>query len=203
MKFDRASAPRSQILKATKSLLQKGGVSAVSMRSVAGVIGVSQMMPYKHFPSKDHILMELRLEAFEGLTKQMRKAQGTTEDPYDALVQVSRAYVLFGLAHPNEYRLMFDPWEFDAYERILSDFGESANRESLSWQVNLDVVSAFCAAENLPVSPNAAAHWLWSSLHGALQLHLSRKLVFNIDIQELADIICRSAPASIRAMQLD
>lgn len=201
MKFDRASAPRSQILGATKTLLQQGGVAAVSMRSVASAIGVSQMMPYKHFPSKDHILMELRLEAFESLTKQMGEAQDAGTDPCDALVQVSREYMLFGLEHPNEYRLMFDPWEFDAYERILSDFGDSANRESQSWQVNLDVVSAFCAAENLQVSPNAAAHWLWASLHGALQLHLSRKLVFDFEIQELADVVCQAAPASIRTMR--
>ncbi|UWR55537.1 TetR/AcrR family transcriptional regulator [Phaeobacter inhibens] len=199
MKTASTDNPRSGITKAARHLLERGGISALSMRSIAKHLGVSAMMPYKHFPSKDHILMELRLEAFQRLTTHMRRAQAEAQTPTGALVAVSQAYVGFALKAPNDYRLMFDAWEFENYAQISADFGDSISREADSWHVNLDAVTAFAEAENLAIDCNFAAHWLWSSLHGMVQLHLSRKLAFGLEIQQLEHIFCEKIPTSIRA----
>jgi AcrR family transcriptional regulator len=50
---------RDRICDAALVLFDRGGIEAISMREIAGEIGVSQMMAYTYFPTKDHLLQEL------------------------------------------------------------------------------------------------------------------------------------------------
>ena len=113
--------PRGDVTETARQLLSGGGIGALSMRAIAKQLGVSPMMPYKHFASKDHLLMELRLNAFRSLTERMRHVQASASDAGSAVIDVCREYVAFAVDKPNEYRLMFDAWEFENYDQIIAD----------------------------------------------------------------------------------
>jgi AcrR family transcriptional regulator len=47
---------REACVKQALEIIAKGGIDSLSLRDVARRLGVSHQAPYKHFPSRDHIL---------------------------------------------------------------------------------------------------------------------------------------------------
>ena len=195
----RSNTPKKDIKDAALALLIKGGISSVSMRDIAQAIGVSAMMPYRHYPSKDHLLMELRFDAFQQLAATMRSAASATNSPTDCLYNSCIAYVDFAIQSPNQYKLMFDQWKFDDPEALARDFGEHLEREYSTWRFNLEVVSSFIEHESLDIDKNVAAHLVWSQLHGLVQLYLMRKLAFGFKIEDLKHPCASAVLAMLRS----
>jgi AcrR family transcriptional regulator len=99
---------REEILAATERLLlQTGSAEAVSIRAVADAVGVTPPSIYRHFPDKQSLIFEVCTRHFTALTEHMRKAADGIDDPVEAMAARGRAYVHFGVAHPEPYRIMF------------------------------------------------------------------------------------------------
>jgi AcrR family transcriptional regulator len=96
---------RAALLDAAWSALERGGVEAVSLRSLASALGVSYAAPANHFPSKEDLLDALRLT---GWTRFADALEPRSEDPH-VLRASGLAYIGFALAHPHVLRLMFSP----------------------------------------------------------------------------------------------
>lgn len=75
----------------------------LSLREVARRLGVSHQAPYKHFPSRDHILAELVSRAFASFAGHLDRSQSGS----DTLADLGRAYLDYAGRHPLQYRLMF------------------------------------------------------------------------------------------------
>ncbi|MEN0077911.1 MAG: TetR/AcrR family transcriptional regulator [Pseudomonadota bacterium] len=176
---------RGKIIRAAYELFVAGGQGKVGLREIAKRLGVSAMMPYKYFPSKDHIMMELRLGAFDEFSARLAEARKTADGPESALRGVCSAYLSYAQEHPNAYRLMFDLWEFDRQDEIDRDFGIDAKREMQSWRVNREAVAAFAQAQGLEIDVDLGAHVVWAALHGLASLHLARKLAFGLHFDDL------------------
>ena len=50
---------REACVKEALAIIAEGGIDSLSLRDVARRLGVSHQAPYKHFPSRDHILAEV------------------------------------------------------------------------------------------------------------------------------------------------
>lgn len=88
------------------AIIESEGVEKLSLREVARRLGVSHQAPYKHFPSRDHILAEVVTRAFAALVHEL-EALPPSDDPQEDLTAMARAYLAFSQAHPLQYRLMF------------------------------------------------------------------------------------------------
>lgn len=88
------------------AIIEEQGVEALSLREVARRLGVSHQAPYKHFPSRDHILAELVARAFAAFAAHL-DARPPTDDPRADLAALGRAYLDYASRHPLQYRLMF------------------------------------------------------------------------------------------------
>jgi AcrR family transcriptional regulator len=88
------------------AVIERSGVESLSLREVARRLGVSHQAPYRHFPSRDHLLAEIVRRSFDDLTARLG-ARPPTADPYEDLANVGRAYVAHAGEHPLAYRLMF------------------------------------------------------------------------------------------------
>ena len=190
------AAARDRFCEAALALFDRGGIDAISMREVAREMGLSTMAAYKYFPSKDHLLQELRTRAFQQLERVLRDAESPT-DPAASFEAVLVAYLRFGHEDSRAYRLMFDYWVYDNPATLLEAFGDSARRQSGAWEVLLRGVQAHFAATGARGEPLVAAHLVWASLHGLVSLEASRKLVFGKAFDDLAQPMAATIMAGL------
>jgi AcrR family transcriptional regulator len=97
---------REACVKQALAIIAKGGVDSLSLRDVARRLGVSHQAPYKHFPSREHILAEVVGRAYAGFAEHLEK-RPRSEDPYMDLGNLGRSYLDYARKHPLHYQLMF------------------------------------------------------------------------------------------------
>lgn len=192
-----AQDARNAICHAAVTLFQAGGVDAVNMRDIGKQLGTSQMMAYRYFPSKDHLLMELRIRAFSRFTQSLARWRRRARHPRDALGLVCGAYLVFAYANPHDYRLMFDMWAFESPETMKAEFGEKVRRQSASWLEIQAAIRDYLGAD-AGADLGEATDIVWGSLHGMCSLHLARKLVFGRSLRQLARPTIAAILAGVR-----
>jgi AcrR family transcriptional regulator len=99
-------ALRERILDAARRIVMREGFAALSMRKIADAIEYSPATLYLHFASRDEIAHALCEEGFAQLL-QTFEPLAVIADPAERLKAFGRAYVAFGVAHPQTYRLIF------------------------------------------------------------------------------------------------
>jgi AcrR family transcriptional regulator len=95
-----------RLLRAGRRLLRAEGAEAVSMRRVAGAVGITAMAIYRHFPDRDSLLKELADEGFRELAARLRNkkyARGFGE----RLLEMGDVYLEHALESPRLFELMF------------------------------------------------------------------------------------------------
>jgi AcrR family transcriptional regulator len=98
-------ALRQEILDAARELFAKEGYESVSMRRIAEKIEYSPTTIYLYFHDKQELIEELCNQTFALLTRKLEKVTAGPGDPVERLKAGLRAYVEFGLKHPDQYRV--------------------------------------------------------------------------------------------------
>ncbi|MDJ0833646.1 MAG: TetR/AcrR family transcriptional regulator [Gammaproteobacteria bacterium] len=94
-------------VKQAMSIVDKKGLEHLSLREVARKLGVSHQAPYRHFPSREHLLAEMVRRAYEDFASFLRNRE-PGENEEDDLRNMGIAYVTYSMKHPLYYRLMFN-----------------------------------------------------------------------------------------------
>jgi AcrR family transcriptional regulator len=100
-------ALRQEILTAARELFAKEGYENVSMRRIAEKIEYSPTTIYLYFRDKDELMHEMCAETFALLTRKLNKLMAAEGDSVEKLRMGLKAYVEFGLKHPNHYFTTF------------------------------------------------------------------------------------------------
>jgi AcrR family transcriptional regulator len=79
----------------------------VSIRAVADAVGGTPPSIYRHFPDKQTLIYEVCRRHFTALYEHIQQAIAGIDDPVEAMAARGRAYVRFGVANPEPYRIMF------------------------------------------------------------------------------------------------
>jgi AcrR family transcriptional regulator len=124
-------ALRERILDAARRIVMREGFAALSMRKIADAIEYSPATLYLHFASRDEIAHALCEEGFAQLLR-MLEPLAAIVDPADRLKAFGRAYVAFGIEHPQTYRLIF--MEDPSYTGAA--FGGAAKARALAGDVS-------------------------------------------------------------------
>lgn len=149
------------------SIIGRDGLDKLSLREVARRLGVSHQAPYKHYPSRDHLLAEVVKRAYESFARHLEAvARKSAAAPPD-LRAMGGAYVRYALSHPLEYRLMFnttlpDPQKHPAmmksahlaFDMLREALGHrhSVSRDATERDVDHDAL------------------FIWSTLHGLVSI---------------------------------
>lgn len=98
---------REEILQAAKELFLELGYEATTIRRIADRVGVSAPALYLYFPDKEQMMLALCDQTFGFLLESIAEIESTVGDPRERIRRFGEAYLKFGLAHPDEYKLIF------------------------------------------------------------------------------------------------
>ena len=169
---------RNALLDAGLQILDREGISAVTLRAIAARAGVSHAAPAHHFGHLKGLLTALAAIAFGRLHESIgRSMESAPPQPIEQLRAAGHGYVDFAQSNPGLFRLMFSASLID---RDDPDLRRAADR---AYQQLLDI-SAPAAAERGGRSlkdVGAVAMQLWCTVHGFAHLLLEGKIADPLD----------------------
>lgn len=118
---------RRAMLETALEMLAEDNGWQFTLRELARRAGVSHTASYKHFPDKAALLAELALIGFDRLRAALLAARPSPPALLRyQFIEMSRAYVQFGTANPNLYRLMFSADARASASALLKEHGAAA-----------------------------------------------------------------------------
>jgi AcrR family transcriptional regulator len=184
---------RQRLIDAAERLFAAHGLEAVTMRQLAGELGVSPMTPYRYFADKDAILAAVRARAFNRHADALEAAHAAAATGLERSDAVGRAYVRFALEHPEAYKLMFDVEQPNA--QTYPDLVAAGERSRATMTAHL---RGLIDSSVLQGDPDLIGHMFWSALHGAIQLQLAHMLKPPYDAERLCAELMRALWAGLR-----
>jgi AcrR family transcriptional regulator len=163
---------RAEILEAAERIFIAEGYEGATIRKIADEVGVSSTALYMHFQDKACILLEICQNTFQNLLARNAEIAGRPVDPVVRTRMMLEAYVLWGLAHPNAYQLVYCARGPDS----LAPLPEGTARLSQQcYDVFAGVVHEIAAKGRLRTGDgHTAAQALWMSCHGIVALFATR-----------------------------
>jgi AcrR family transcriptional regulator len=162
---------RERILEAARDIVRREGFGALTIRKIADAIEYAPGTLYLYFENRDAIAHELSSEGFRKLLDAFAPAEKIAE-PRARLEAIGRAYVRFGMKHPETYRLIFmeDPQLTSAVLKAAGDDpGQRAYRALVEPLEKLRDAGRLRPGADV----QALADTLWSVVHGIVSLKLT------------------------------
>ena len=164
-----------RILRAARSLFEREGADAVSMRRVADAVGITPMAIYRHFSNREALLKRISDDSFNEIARHwdaLRKGG----DLLARLLAIQRIYLDYALAHPHLFDHAFSVRRDDA-RRFPEDF--HARRSPTLNVVHDTVVDAQRAGLLREGDPWDIAMTLWGHSHGLLALYRAGRFSYD------------------------
>jgi AcrR family transcriptional regulator len=171
---------RGKILDTALSIIIDEGFNNLSVRKIAGRLGVTATTIYNYYTNKDELNLMIRIRGFEKLHELLTgKAEGaeSLEDRFAAMI---RAYVEFGRSYSSYYDIMFNLHTPKYLDYVGSDIEPTAHHEKQNALKCLalfaEPIEAYVPGEG-EKKDTFVLHQIvrfWSDLHGLVTLCNSR-----------------------------
>jgi len=161
-------ALRQTILATARRLFVEEGYERVTMRQIAQEIEYTPGIIYTHFADKKALFKCLCGEIYSELGKIVESIAHGGGSPLDRLRLGLGAYIRFGLANPELYRLAFlVEAPFGPADNPIQAGAPAGHAYNLMCEV---IGQGIQCGEVRPVQPQAAAQTLWAAVHGLAAL---------------------------------
>ena len=182
---------RQKIIYEALMWIERENIVSLSLRKIARQIGVSHNAPYRHFPDKESLLVEIAKVGFIELRQTLQQA--FTDSPNDwqkKLETIGVAYVKYAVNHQAYYRVMFGDGctNYEKYPQLAQASAEA-------FDVLLNVIKAGQEAKIFNSEDSMQlARVCWSLVHGVSTLAIDNQLMTSNseDILELAQIATKT-----------
>ena len=158
---------RRSLLDAALGLVATHGVQGFTLREAARAGGVSHNAPYRHFPSRTHLLVELAIEGQGLLLQALTAAVGRIADHRERVIRLGIAYMEFALSHTAHFRIMFSG---EAARNRTADLTAARGATFQFFENEIRACERVGLVRHGTVQQNALVGW--SALHGAAMLVL-------------------------------
>ena len=122
---------RRAILDAVLAQIEAGGPESVSLRAASRAVGVSPGAAFRHFPDKQAVMTALATEGFAAMSGRISEEASGARSAMARFGAVGRGYLLWALANPAHFRVMFRADLIDRNDARLGEAG-ALLRSSLS-----------------------------------------------------------------------
>jgi AcrR family transcriptional regulator len=176
---------RAEILSAAERLLREtGDQEAVSIRAVADAVGVTPPSIYLHFADKTDLIFAICERHFGQLDRTLQEAAAGSDDPLESLRLQGRAYVHFGIDHPEEYRILF----MTRPAATPEGWSDARVKKGAAFHHLVEAVQATLDAGAIhPANAILVAFGLWAAMHGLTSLFVARPGLFGSEREALID----------------
>jgi AcrR family transcriptional regulator len=154
---------RAALVGAAREALETAAPEAITLKSLAVRLGVSQPAPYRHFQNREALLNAVAADGFARFRDALVQARDTAPTG-EAFERACLAYLAFGRGNMGVYRLMF------ASRLATSDDAALEHSSQAAFDFLLQGVGDVVPAERVYVT----AVWIWSTLHGLVMLEAER-----------------------------
>ena len=186
---------RAALVDAGLALVAEHGVDALSVAEAARRTGVSPAAPYRHFPTRQALLVAVATRAAELLAAELRVSLAAVDDPYEALAATAAVYVRFVVRHHAGLDLIFAEQLQSPADPALAAAGRAVLDVLLP--LTLDVVGGDPPAALVLLEQHVAA------AHGYATLYLSgfgrQRPTDVVEIADGAAAVSRTLAAAARA----
>jgi AcrR family transcriptional regulator len=167
-------ALRDALLEAAERVLEREGLSGLTLRAVAREAGVSHAAPTHHFGDLTGLVSDLAAIGFRQFNVAMAAASTASTLPMERAIARAKAYVGYAQAHPGMYGLMFRAERLDMsrpslHEAASASFAGLAGAIGASRHEHIE-------EEALSLDQAAAIARAWSLVHGFTMLLLDGRL---------------------------
>src|ERR1700676_2431539 len=162
------------LLEAAERVLERDGLSGLTLRAVAREAGVSHAAPTHHFGDLTGLVSELAAIGFRQFNTAMAAAGAAGTSQMEKALARAKAYVAYAQAHPGMYGVMFRTERLDmsrpslheaagaSFAGLAGTVGASRHEEIHQEALSLDQAAAIARA--------------WSLVHGFTMLLLDGRL---------------------------
>jgi AcrR family transcriptional regulator len=166
-------ALRAKILEATSRLLVEEGFESVSIRRIAEQIEYSPATIYLYFKDKAELIDAICEELFSQMVDVLGTAADRETEPLRKLRVGLRAYIEFGISHPNHYLAVFGAPQRPA-ENAPSDPSEAHRLGMKAFEILRQAIRACISVGALPAGDvEATSHAAWMCMHGITSLMIT------------------------------
>lgn len=180
---------REEVKQAALRQLAQSGPAGISVNAIGRELGVSGPAVYRYFASRDELLTELVIDAYDDIAAALMTAVATTPKRASRrrFETLARAYRAWAIAQPHRYRLLYGPPlpGYDAHAQRLVD-ASKASMDLLLEVLPADrgctkppralasQASAWATDRGLQTDAATAVRALltWSRLHGFVSLEI-------------------------------
>jgi AcrR family transcriptional regulator len=187
---------RQEILDAARDLVLKEGYESVSMRKIAEKIEYSPTTIYLYFKDKNELVESLCEETFALLLATLERIGAQHTDPIEQMRACCRAYVNFGLQHPDYYRVTFLISHEVAvpYSMVMESMAAKA-----FMYLRTGVEACIAKGKFRKVDVEITSQALWAALHGITALLIVKKGFPWADKNQVIDAVIDGAIRGLMA----
>lgn len=100
------------------------GEKNFSLRDIARTLNVSHGAPYKHFETKEDLLVEIAKQGYEELFQNLKSDVDSAHSEIEKILKFGFGFQKFAEFQPQKFALMFDPdsVDFDGNAELFQNF---------------------------------------------------------------------------------
>jgi AcrR family transcriptional regulator len=160
------------LLQAAETILERDGLSGLTLRAAAREAGVSHAAPTHHFGDMSGLLSDLAASGFRKFAASLGAAAAVERSADERMDSMGEAYVTFAREHPSMFLLMFRSERLDHTRPALHQAMADAFR-LLTRGVS---ERRGAGAESTPLALMAEIVRSWSMVHGYAMLMIDHRL---------------------------
>lgn len=187
----------SEIHRVAWEQIAEQGAPSLSLRAIARAMGLTAPALYRYYPSRDHLVTALVIDAFDSFSQNLEQARDGVPavDHLGRFRRVCHAYFHWAVAEPERYALIFGspvpgyrmteaamPYAQRSFLAVQTVLGQALaagalSRKHVTASIPANLLSRYEYLRSLGMPYDPAATHLaltaWNALHGLTSLYLA------------------------------